>query len=85
MNDLILTLEDGGELSLEMSGPESFELTLGEASGNPTYTGPTTFTPTQDVQIAFTAGKVVLQDITIDPIPYNYGLVTYQANIITIS
>ena len=85
MNDLILTLEDGNELTLAIDEAEDMELTLEQASGYPTYTGATTFTPTQEAQIALTAGKVVLQDITINPIPYNYGLVTYQGNIITIS
>ena len=86
MKDLILTLENGSDISVDVSGGEkTIELALGEASGYPTYTGATEFTPTQETQIAFTAGKVVLEDIVINAIPYNYGLVTYQGNIITVS
>ena len=86
MNDLIITLESKKSIDLIASDSISdLELTLGESSQYPVYHGATTFTPTQEAQIAFTAGKVVLQDIHINPIPYNYGLVTYQGNIITIS
>lgn len=39
----------------------------------PTYEGATAFTPSESTQIISTAGSVVLSDITVNPIPSNYG------------
>ena len=49
------------------------------------YDGQTEFTPTSQTQIAPTHGKRVLQDIVINPIPHNYGLITYNGQFITVS
>ena len=51
----------------------------------PRYDGETTITPTTETQILPTRGKAVLQDITINPIPNNYGLITWNGSIITVS
>ena len=49
------------------------------------YDGPYEFTPTQETQYAPSEGKVLLEDIVINPIPNNYGLITYNGAIITVS
>ena len=49
------------------------------------YAGPTTFTPSQETQTVYTAGLTVPSNITIEPIPSNYGLITYNGTIITVS
>lgn len=49
------------------------------------YEGSYEFTPTQETQYAPTGGKVLLEDIKINPIPNNYGLITYNGAIITVS
>lgn len=54
-------------------------------TGGETYTGPTVVTPTQEVQTLATVGKVVLQNIQINPIPQNYGLITWNGQKITVS
>jgi hypothetical protein len=51
----------------------------------PTYTGPTEFTPSGSEQVALTAGLMVEQDIIINPIPSNYGLVTWNGSVLTVS
>lgn len=50
-----------------------------------TYTGVTTVTPTEEQQILFTNGKLVPSDITIEPIPTNYGKITYNGSTITVT
>lgn len=50
-----------------------------------TYTGETTVTPTQETQILHTANKAVLEDIVIEPIPENYGLITWNGSFIMVS
>ena len=51
----------------------------------PAYTGATTITPTQETQILSTADKSVYENITINPIPSNYGLITWDGSTLTIS
>lgn len=61
---------------------ESSELRIVEY---PTYEGPTTVTPSDVPQVLSTAGRVVLDAITINPIPSNYGRITYNGSVITVS
>ena len=49
------------------------------------YTGPYQFTPSAQQQVIPTAKTAVDQDIIIDPIPSNYGLITYNGAFITVS
>ena len=49
------------------------------------YDGPIEITPSPETQILNTAGKTVLEDITVKPIPSNYGLITWDGTKITVS
>lgn len=49
------------------------------------YEGPVVFTPSAEQQVIQTAGKSIAENIIIDPIPSNYGLVTYNGAFITVS
>ena len=49
------------------------------------YTGPTTITPGPITQTLATAELMVPVDIIIEPIPSNYGLITYNGSILTVS
>ena len=51
----------------------------------PEYTGETTFTPSPHEQIIPTRNTLVRENITIKPIPRNYGLITYNGAFITVS
>lgn len=54
-------------------------------SDYPDYEGETVFTPSQETQIIPTGHTVLLSDITINPIPSNYGRITYAGGIISIT
>lgn len=75
---------DGGEIGLvnKIDGGEigSFYPLLPE-----TYTGATEVTPTQYTQVLNTNGKMVITNITVNPIPSNYGLVTWNGSVLTVS
>ena len=58
----------------------SYQIVEGE-----TYEGPYEFTPTQETQTVQTADKVLLENIVINPIPQNYGLITWNGAVITVS
>lgn len=49
------------------------------------YDGEYVFTPSDAVQTVRTKDKTLLQDITINPIPSNWGRITYNGAIITVT
>lgn len=49
------------------------------------YTGSHEFTPSSSMQTIPIANKASLEDIVINPIPSNYGLITYDGSVITVS
>ena len=51
----------------------------------PVYEGPTEITPTQETQVIQTTLKSVMTDIIINPIPENYGLITWNGSVLTVS
>lgn len=51
----------------------------------PDYQGPYEVTPSQQTQTLGTAGHELSQNITINPIPSNYGLITYNGAYLTVS
>ena len=66
---------DGGVISLDAS----------EGSTPPTYRGDYTVTPSESTQVLSIRGKMAISDITIEPIPNNYGLVTWNGSVLRIS
>lgn len=52
---------------------------------NDTYDGEYEFVPTDQVQIIQISGLTATMDITIDPIPNNYGLITWDGSSLTVS
>ena len=53
-------------------------------SGEP-YQGSYEVTPTRETQTLQTASKVLAQNVTINPIPSNYGLITWDGHTLTVS
>lgn len=68
--------------------------TMGVALGTPvvkeyievqTYTGDYEVTPSDETQTLETEGMRLTQPITVNPIPQNYGLITWNGSVITVS
>lgn len=78
-------LSAGGTLGGSLQGGAGLKGALTSGATYPTYSGPTEFTPNGSMQTEHTAGTVVLTDITINPIPSNYGLITYNGSVLTVS
>ena len=49
------------------------------------YEGDYVVTPTQSTQTLSTAGMKMTDNVTINPVPNNYGLITWNGSIITVS
>lgn len=72
-----------GELS--QVGTLEGELTIPKIIENETYDGDHEVTPSDETQILMTADKTVRQNIVINPIPSNYGRITWDGRVITVS
>jgi hypothetical protein len=51
----------------------------------PAYEGPYTVTPSESVQTLQTKNFRMTDNIVVNPIPNNYGLITWNGSIITVS
>lgn len=51
----------------------------------PAYEGETTVTPTNETQTLRTKNLRMTDDIVVNPIPQNYGLITWNGSVITVS
>lgn len=83
-----LIVRDVEPVQLQAGIQGGIELTPGDAfiAGQyDPYQGETEFTPGPDPQVVYTRGKVLMSDIVINPIPQQYGLITYNGNVITVS
>lgn len=49
------------------------------------YTGAYEFVPTAETQVISIADKKAIQDIIIEPIPSNYGLITWNGSYLIVS
>jgi len=49
------------------------------------YSGPYEVVPTAEAQVLSTHGKNMTHDFIIDPIPSNYGLITWNGSFLTVS
>ena len=74
-----------GEFSLDVQLDGEFGVVLGGGGDLPAYTGETTVTPTQETQVLETANHSMLENITVNPIPENYGLITWDGSVLTVS
>lgn len=72
------------DFKVKFDGRESpnFKAEMGEVHmvtvGAAPYEGAYTVTPTTDVQILHTSGRKLDEDVMIEPIPKEYGRVTYD-------
>ena len=72
--------------SVAFSAGVAFGVSFGGESFRPEqYDGPTEITPSTVNQILNTEGKLITENITVKPIPNNYGLITWNGSTITVS
>ena len=82
-----IEIHGGGGGTIEIGGGGERHATISVTGSGavpvPHYSGPYEFTPGPETQTAHVARKMATEDIIIQPIPKNYGLVTYNGRIIT--
>ena len=85
--ELIGRLKSSGQLSgfLSVGKGLSGLLTIPSAAGVETYDGPYEFTPTAGSQTIEIDHKMATANIIINPIPSNWGLITWNGATLTVS
>ena len=68
-----------------MSRKSEADAVSGVMVGGVPYSGGYSVTPSEDVQVLQTSMRTLSNDVTILPIPSNYGLITYNGSVITVS
>ena len=81
------TLSDTGSISGSLSGEHGVTgtITVGGSTDWPEYEGTYSVTPSSETQTLDTAYKVLTDTIVIEPIPSNYGLITWNGSVLTVS
>lgn len=81
------TLSPGATISGTLSTPVRIaaELTVPEYVYPPVYSGPVEITPTNETQRLETDSFYMQSDIIINPIPSNYGLITWDGSTLLVS
>lgn len=80
-------LTAGATISGSLISPQTLQgtLTVPSAVNVTLYDGDYEFTPSTSPQIIGIEDKMAVQDIVINPIPNNYGLITWDGTKITVS
>lgn len=74
-----------GDCSLDLIQDGSAVQIIQVRGGYPVYSGPTVFIPGTQDQVVQAAGFVFNSDITFEKIPSNYGLITWNGAVLTVS
>ena len=74
-----------GKLSSNGTLSGSISQSGGSGPPVPVYHGPYEVTPTQSTQTLHTSGYKLTHNVTVNPIPSNYGLITWNGSVLTVS
>lgn len=87
IHEIVMNVEFFQEeaFTCKFSEDSAFIVDFGEIYSPPTYEGETVIEPNQSIQTLQTAGRVLLTNITVNPMPSNYGLITWNGSTLTVS
>lgn len=82
------TFNQGNTLHACFQGADTLDASLNSTVYIPVvdvYEGPYEATPSRETQTLGTENLMMSRNVTINPIPSNYGLITYNGAILTVS
>ena len=88
MNSIPLAVDEVTRVGLHVDEGPAASLEAGGdfyAVGPPYYSGSYDITPSGAAQVVHIDGLRAAHDIIIEPIPSNYGLITWNGSVITVS
>lgn len=74
-----------GEMALNTMIDGEMDKVLMVDLNHPAYEGPYEVTPSREAQILETADLQMEHDVTVHPIPWYYGLITWDGTVLTVS
>ena len=80
-----ISAEEGMVGTLSPVGFVSGSLTVGNRSPYEQYDGEYEITPSTEEQILETADRTMMRNVVVKPIPKNYGLITWDGSVLTVS
>ncbi len=83
MGDKIV-LDGEVSLNLHLDGTPDKVIKVAEYD-LPVYDGITEITPSNQAQVLQTSNKALTRNIVVNPIPSNYGLITWNGSVLTVS
>lgn len=82
-----ITVETRNDAEIELrsgkGGNVELEISVASASGG-IYDGEYTITPSDEVQILPTNSRLLKKNIVIEPIPSNYGHISWNGSVLTV-
>lgn len=87
MERISCVLQGVASLSASLTGQASLsaDMTIPKVVQTNPFEGAYSYTPTNETQTILINGLRATDDITINPIPNNYGLITWDGSTITVS
>ena len=76
---------DQDEFNCSFSDSSNFDVDFGMDIPQHEFPGPYEVTPSSEAQVLNTVNQQMTQNVVINPIPNNYGLITYDGSTITVS
>ncbi len=87
--DFQTEIRSGKSIKTNFRSEESFKATFGGTGGgsieSDTYEGRYMVTPSHETQILSTKDLLMKNNVTINPIPSNYGLITWDGSVLTVT
>lgn len=83
--DIDVVFNNNDAFNCDMDSETTFHCKMAEGISSEIYHGTVTVTPSEDVQMLNTEGMVVEENIVIEPIPSNYGLITWNGSVLIVS
>ena len=83
-NDIIEVFSAEDVIEIVSADEDVIEVNTFTLDGPP-YAGPYVVTPTRSQQILPASGFVMTSDVVVEPIPSNYGLISWNGAVLTVS
>lgn len=83
-NDIIEVFSAEDVVEIVSADEDVIEINTFTLAGLP-YAGPYVVTPTRSQQVLPTSGYAMSDNVTVEPIPSNYGLITWNGAVLTVS
>ena len=83
-----IALETNTSAEITLTTPRKQGIAIevnGRGAEGEQYPGPYEITPTQETQVLRTAQIVAQMNIVVNPIPSNYGRITWDGSVLTVS